>query len=200
MFLEILLLALHRSRDRNFDSGAREERREGRDGANGEARAPKVNACYDFGRSGECRRAQCPFAHVRGEGAVSKPAREPREGSRDTKQQCFTFAETGDCKFGDQCRFAHGDEPPRERRGFGGGFRDGGSRGYGGFRDGGSRGYGGERDGGRGNKICYNFRDRGECNRGADCKFSHDTDAQDSFGGGRANGTLISLVAEHEFG
>ena len=29
------------------------------------------------------------------------------------RAQCFTFTESGDCKFGDRCRFRHGEEDPR---------------------------------------------------------------------------------------
>ena len=74
---------------------------------------------------------------------------------------CFSFQRTATCDRGAGCRFTHGEG------GGGGGGGGGGWRGGGGF--GGDRGGGG---GGRG--VCFAFQ-RGECNRGGACRFSHST-------------------------
>jgi len=101
---------------RNFD---RPPQRQQRRQEPREQREPKAPSCYDFGRTGSCRRANCPFSHVEGQGGVRQ--RDNNRGGRGGDRECFTFRDTGDCKFGDECRFSHGrierkKERERERK------------------------------------------------------------------------------------
>ena len=79
---------------------------------------------------------------------------------------CYSFQESGNCKFGAQCRFSHGDDQQRQQ---GGGFGGGGGGGYGNRSYGGGGGFGGGRSAG----PCYEFRETGACKYGDNCRFSH---------------------------
>ena len=87
---------------------------------------------------------------------------------------CYSFQETGNCKFGAQCRFSHGDDQQRQL---------GGGGGYGGGY-GGQRSYGGGFGGGRSAGPCYEFRETGACKYGDNCRFSHSAGG-DASGGPR---------------
>jgi len=99
---------------------------------------------------------------------------------------CRNFEAEGDCRFGDSCRYAHGQGELRERtdqpqfnqqRGFGAPSR-GGSRG--GFGGGSRGGFGGN---GGGNAPCRNFHQQGSCSYGDNCRFSHDLSNSGGQGG-----------------
>ena len=84
---------------------------------------------------------------------------------------CRNFEQTGQCNYGDNCRFAHGEQelrpkPQFEQRQFGGGNRGQfGAPGFGGGNfNGGPRGPPG---------ICRNFQQMGNCNYGDNCRFAH---------------------------
>jgi len=90
--------------------------------------------------------------------------------------------EQGNCSYGDNCRFAHGDQElrPAPQGGFQqqgdngggrGGFRGGGRGGFGGG-GGGRGGFGGGQDD-RPQGVCRNFQQTGECRFGESCRFSH---------------------------
>ena len=116
---------------------------------------------------------------------------------------CNNFQSEGFCKFGDNCKFAHGEADLKSGGGGGGGFggqRGGGDRGgyqprgrggfggdrggYGGQRGGfggdrggfgGDRGgFGGGRGGFGGGGVCRFFQQHGSCKFGDDCKFTHE--------------------------
>ena len=70
---------------------------------------------------------------------------------------CFTFEESGDCKFGDRCRFRHGEEDPR-------------------FDASGCRDLSME--------ICRDFN-QGRCRLGDQCPRQHIEDPEGGGGGGR---------------
>jgi len=116
---------------------------------------------------------------------------------------CNNFESAGFCKFGDNCKFAHGEQDLRSGGHQGGGFNHRGgndfnSRGRGGF--GGQRGggFGGQRGGGFGGgrggfnprggdqmnpgfggqnmgqmQVCRYFQQNGVCKFGDTCKFIH---------------------------
>ena len=102
---------------------------------------------------------------------------------------CNNFENEGFCKFGDNCKFAHGESDLRQGGGGGGSFggQRGGyqPRGRGGF--GGDRGgFGGQRGGFGGNRggfgggnmggqsgVCRFFQQHGSCKFGDTCKFVH---------------------------
>ena len=90
--------------------------------------------------------------------------------------ECFEFQEGGNCKYGDSCRFAHGEDDarprnaPKQRRARN---NDEGGEGGGGGRRGGGGGGGGGRSSGPRDNVCYNFRDNGECLHGESCRFKH---------------------------
>jgi len=73
----------------------------------------------------------------------------------EDRQQCFNFRDNGDCRFGDGCRFWHGDVAPGKTQSNFGGNRPRGP--------------------------CYQFQADGFCRFGDDCRFSHDPNQQ---GGG----------------
>jgi hypothetical protein len=78
---------------------------------------------------------------------------------------CYSFKETGVCRYGDSCRFTHDGVS---------GAGAGGDRSYGGgdrYGGGGSR-YGGS-SGGGGGGPCYQFQRDGSCRYGDSCRFSH---------------------------
>ena len=67
---------------------------------------------------------------------------------------CRNFLQSGECTYGEKCRFAHGDQ---ELRSGGGGGGNGGGNG-----------------GNRPTGVCRFFMENGDCKFGANCKFSHD--------------------------
>merc|ERR1711957_990305 len=102
---------------------------------------------------------------------------------------CNNFSQFGQCKFEDNCRFAHGEQELREAPQGGSNYGGGGRGGYGGDRGGRGRGgYGGDRGGrggfggGRGGfgggqpqgGTCRFFSETGNCKFGDSCKFSHE--------------------------
>ena len=95
-------------------------------------------------------------------------------GSR-TNDKCYRF-QRGECTRGDSCKYSH--EVDDAFQNFGGRPRGGGG---GGFREGG---------GGGGRGECFAFQ-RGECNRGSACRFSHGG-AGESGDGGFGSGMVPS--------
>ena len=102
---------------------------------------------------------------------------------------CNNFSQTGNCKYGDNCKFAHGEEelrsPAQSYGGQRGGYRgSSGGRGgpsRGGFGGGRGGGFGGGRGGGdRGGmgggrpQVCNQFASTGTCGYGDRCKFMHE--------------------------
>jgi len=97
-------------------------------------------------------------------------------------QVCYQYADNGNCRYGDSCRFSHsnasnGDEgefqtvgaprkssPPATR---------GGSSGFGGSW---SRGNGGSSRGPNPNQQCHSFAETGSCDYGDRCRFAHGAD------------------------
>ena len=67
---------------------------------------------------------------------------------------CYKFQETGQCNFGDNCRFSHGGEAEGAAP-FGAAPR---------------------RMGGRPRGVCYSFQETGDCKYGDGCRFSHGQD------------------------
>jgi hypothetical protein len=107
----------------------------------------------------------------------------PRRTGGRGRGVCYAFQDTGNCQYGDGCRFAHGADDSRPPAGD---FNGGG--GGGGFpqNGGGAGGYRPRRSGGGG--ICFNFRDQGDCQYNDACRFSHDLT------GGAAKYAFFSLL------
>lgn len=97
---------------------------------------------------------------------------------------CNNFEREGSCKYGDNCKFAHGEGDLKSGGGQGnsfGGQRGGDRGGYqprgrGNFGGGQRGGFGGGQRGGFGGGqrgVCNNFEREGFCKYGDNCKFSH---------------------------
>merc|ERR1711957_470756 len=92
---------------------------------------------------------------------------------------CNNFESAGFCKFGDNCKFAHGEEDLRSSGNQGGGFIQrggnfGGQRGGFNQRGGGDQmnpGFGGQNMGQM--QVCRYFQQNGVCKFGDTCKFIH---------------------------
>jgi|EP00505_MAST-04D_sp_SCG-Rhode-Island_P001832 cleavage and polyadenylation specificity factor subunit 4 len=146
------------------------KKRNERDGGRGKP------VCYAFQR-GECNRGEeCRYAHESGgggggggydRGGRGGYDRGGRGGGGDRPRGvCYAF-QRGDCSRGSDCRFAH----ESGGGGGGGGYDRGGGGGY----DRGSRSYNdrGDRGGDRGDdRPCFDFQ-KGRCDRGSGCRFSH---------------------------
>ena len=143
-----------------------------------------------FRNNGSCRHGdKCKYEHSEGEPISAGPA-----------EECFTFRDEGSCSRGDDCRFTHGANDPR----FVDGLRDisgeecrnwtrgscrlgdgcprlhvgeeGASKGRGGGGGGGGRAPRAKKERGpRTPGVCFDFQ-RGECDRGDECRFSHDAE------------------------
>ena len=125
--------------------------------------------CYAFQR-GECERgSSCRYSHdLSGGGSDTRGGNRPM----NNPQVCFNF-QRGHCDRGESCRFSHSTE-----------YADGGVSNDAFANFGSNRG--GRNYGGSGNPgMCHAFQ-RGECNRGDSCRYSHDTGAG-SYGGGFRN-------------
>ena len=83
---------------------------------------------------------------------------------------CNNFSQTGQCKFGDNCKFAHGDQDLRMGQD---GPQQGFKQNYGGYNNNNSGGGGGFQQYG-GSQPCRFFQQYGNCKFGDECKFSHD--------------------------
>ena len=101
-------------------------------------------------------------------------------GGKETTEhrQCYQYPE-GHCKFGDKCKFWHGDKPPGKRGQAGGrGFPLGDNHGY-----------------------CWDFQQYGECNADQNCRFWHGDQPPGKRWGGDILGdrhTEDSNEGEHE--
>lgn len=140
--------------------------------------------CYTFQNTGNCRFGDsCRFNHEGGvsnnengdnsmtenvDGNGRSSFRSPRSGGGGSGP-CYSFQNNGSCKFGDSCRFNHGDGA--SSTGGASGFSS--SRGRGGGRGGFGGGRGGGSAGGEGGSACYAFRDNGFCKFGDSCRFGH---------------------------
>merc|ERR1711981_703420 len=90
---------------------------------------------------------------------------------------CNNFESAGFCKFGDNCKFAHGEQDLRSH----GNHQSGGFNNRGGhdFNSRGRGGFGGQRGGGFGGQnmgqmqVCRYFQQNGVCKFGDTCKFIH---------------------------
>jgi butyrate response factor len=93
-------------------------------------------------------------------------------------QQCYAFRDNGYCRFGDGCRFAHGDQAPAPRGNDFGWNSNSNNSGY------------GRSNRRSNNNVCYSFRDYGECQFGDGCRFSHDMNgaSNDNSGSGQRSG------------
>ena len=166
--------------------GDREER--GNRGRGGESRGPGL--CYQFQDTGKCEWGEnCRFAPCcyDEDGNMRNPQRNSRKrggfgdgggrggggGGRRVPGLCYQVHDTGNCDYGENCRFApccFGEGGKGTGGGNGGGFK--------------RRSNGGGREPG----ICYTFRDTGECKYGTRCKF-----APCCFGeGGKGDGNFNS--------
>ena len=157
-----------------------------------------------YRNSGSCRHGdKCKYEHSEGEPISAGPA-----------EECFTFRDEGSCSRGDDCRFTHGANDPR----FVDGLRDisgeecrnwtrgscrlgdgcprlhvgeeGASKGRGGGGGGGGRAPRAKKERGpRTPGVCFDFQ-RGSCDRGDECRFSHDAELL------AAAGELLFFAAE----
>jgi len=164
--------------------------------------AEAQEVCRSFRNNGRCRFGdECRFEHSTGE-PIPPPAERKERG------ECFNFRESGECAHGDRCRFTHGPDDTRHtgdisdevcrnylkgRCKFGEECR----RKHEGTPEAASEsaprrrqrksskaeeGEGRERRARkprapRGPGPCFDFRD-GNCERGDECRFSHDPDAE----------------------
>lgn len=89
--------------------------------------------------------------------------------SRYKTSLCNNFSKSGECNFGDRCKFAHGEQDLKS----GGGQQGGGGGGYGGGNPGGyqNNGFQGSN---RPQGVCRFFQQNGTCNYGDNCRFSHE--------------------------
>jgi len=124
--------------------------------------------CFQFAEGGSCSfEGQCRFWH-----GETKPGKEQeRRGNR----ACYQFAEQGNCSFGDNCRFSHDGAEGGNSGGNSGGnnrrYESRGDESRGGNSYGNRRNDGGNSSGGQ---VCYSFRDKGDCQYGDNCKFTHE--------------------------
>jgi len=144
--------------------------------------------CFQWESSQSCTfEGSCRFWH--GETAPARQQNRRRNnnfGNRGGNNICFGFQEKGSCHYGDNCRYSHDLNGAQNDggSGYGGGFSSGGDRrgdrGDRGDRGGDRGGYrrnnnSGGGFGGRGQNdgVCFNWRDRGECDYGEGCRFKH---------------------------
>lgn len=119
---------------------------------------PPRGPCFDFRDAGNCKYGdKCRFLHgdddVRPATTPAVRTRAPRAPRADAEVRapkprgvCYDFRDAGDCKFGDKCRFAHGEDDARPAT---------------------------EAPARRAPGLCFNFRDTGNCEYGDECRFSH---------------------------
>jgi len=146
--------------------------------------------CFNFRDNGDCRFGDgCRFWH----GEVAPGKTQSNFGGDRPRGPCYQFQADGFCRFGDDCRFSH---DPNQQGGSDGGQgfqRRGGfnnnrgsdNRGSGGYQRRDNDNSGGGYSGGP--KLCYKFRDTGNCNFGDNCKFSHDAGSGGNQSGGNGN-------------
>ena len=92
----------------------------------------------------------------------------------------MNFQQTGQCNYGANCKFAHGEGELRPKPQF--------DQNRGGF-SGGNRGRGGHAGGNRGTPgFCRNFQQTGNCNYGDNCKFIHQMSGPGGFPSGMQQG------------
>jgi len=120
-----------------------------------EAGEARDNSCYSFAQNGTCKFADaCRFSHGGAAPGASSAAgghsaggfRGRRRPQASKSQLCFSWSESQTCQYGDQCRFAHGENDDRDlnmlkRRAAG---------------------------------VCYNWKESGECKFGEGCRFAHE--------------------------
>lgn len=153
----------------------RRRRNGGGDGGDGGERAPPVvehtedgqEICRNFKNRGKCRWGDtCNFAHVAGGHPINESKGDGNGGGERRRRRrkpkgpgiCYSFRDEGECQYGDECHFKHGEEDDRDFEALRAQRAPAG--------------------------ICYNFRDNGECKFADSCRFSHDLDAEDDRAGG----------------
>ena len=72
----------------------------------------KSSDCRNWMAQGSCQFNPCRFRH----GGSQTGARSGDRRQRDESQVCFGFRARGECKFGQQCKFSHGQSGKRARR------------------------------------------------------------------------------------
>lgn len=68
----------------------------------------KPEVCRDFQRGNCPRGPKCPYKHV--EKSDSKGKEKDSSSLEESSQVCKTFAETGSCRYGNNCKLSHGQK------------------------------------------------------------------------------------------
>ena len=120
--------------------------------------------CHLFRDEGECTYgANCRYFHGteaeaeedaelrkanQAEGKVApKKKRKKTKKKKNADRMCDNFTESGECDYGDDCRFQHGPDDTRDLDGLRKTLRG----------------------------PCFTFRDTGDCKYGAECRFLHES-------------------------
>jgi len=135
----------------------------------GSAESNNAPLCKFFTRTGKCRRfhSECPFRHEKPNLNYSDEDIEPN----DPQYICYKYRETGDCSFGEECKFIHVEGDIQNK------LKDICYQ----YRDTGDCPYGDECKflheeivQNEPKAICYQYRDTGDCPYGDECKFLHE--------------------------
>lgn len=111
--------------------------------------------CHQWIDTGRCSFGdKCRFSHLGADSsnndtAVDTSNTSTRSSDRPTgnSNECYEFAESGECKFGDRCRFSHNDNPRQRRAEY------------------------------QQKQPCHQYQQNGSCSYGDNCRFSHDSTA-----------------------
>ena len=107
-----------------------------------------------------------PFRHEKPNLYESDDDADPIEPKNNI---CYKYRDTGDCPYGEECKFVHEEDDQNESKAICYQFKDTGECPYGDE----CKFLHKKVDPDESTAICYKYRDTGECPYGEECKFKH---------------------------